>query len=287
MAGDRLQLQRFELKFVIPEATALGIRDFVSSYLEVDEYGVGRPGYAYSIHSLYVDSDNLKLYWDTLNGNKNRHKLRVRFYDDQPDSPAFFEIKRRVNDAILKQRSPVRKEYVPLLLAGQLPEPRFLFHPENVKHWSAVERFCQLMVEIRGRPKAHVAYLREAWISTHDNSVRVTMDRSIAISPKADAVLTTEQLNPVRPFEPNVVLELKFTGRYPTWFRELSRVFGLHQCGAAKYAEGIALMEGGALKPDLTPWVKPDLVERFLSRRTRRPDSPPGDPLFVKGVVYD
>ena len=43
---------------------------------------------------------------------------------------------------------------------------------------------------------------------------------------------------PVKPFGNEVILELKFTNHYPTWFRELVHVFGCMQCGAAKYVEG-------------------------------------------------
>lgn len=287
MATDRLQPQRFELKFLLREDIARGIREFVSSYLEIDEFGLGKPDLSYAIHSLYVDSDDLKLYWDTLNGNKNRYKLRVRFYDDDPASPAFFELKRRMNDAILKQRAAVKKEAVPMLLAGHFPEPQHLMSPGNPKQWAAVQNFSRLMLEIRGRPKAHVAYLREAWISTKDNSVRVTMDRKVRISPEPDSILTTRMNNPVTPFEPLVILELKFTGRHPTWFRELSRVFGLRQCGAAKYAEGVALIGDGALRADLVPPEHPDLVEQWLARRSTRNRSQASDSFLMKGAVYD
>ena len=43
-------------------------------------------------------------------------------------------------------------------------------------------------------------------------------------------------------FGDNTVLELKFTNRFPDWFRELVRIFGLMQCGAAKYVDGVTLM---------------------------------------------
>ena len=39
-----------------------------------------------------------------------------------------------------------------------------------------------------------------------------------------------------------MVLELKFTNRFPDWFADLVRVFGLRQCGAAKYVDGAALL---------------------------------------------
>ncbi len=116
-----MQKQRFELKYLISEDTALMVRDFVRSYLDFDEYSVGKPNYSYPVHSLYLDSDALQLYWETINGNKNRYKLRLRYYSTHADAPVFFEIKRRVNNCIMKQRGGVRQECVPLLLKGHLP----------------------------------------------------------------------------------------------------------------------------------------------------------------------
>ena len=45
MARDRMQKQRFELKFLISETTALYVRDFVRQYLDFDEYSVGQPNF--------------------------------------------------------------------------------------------------------------------------------------------------------------------------------------------------------------------------------------------------
>src|SRR6266705_7192007 len=126
MARDRMQQSRFELKYLVSEETALKVRDFVRSYLDFDEYSVGRPNYSYPVHSLYLDSDDLRIYWRTVNGDKNRYKLRLRYYSDNPDSPVFFEIKRRMKDVILKQRGGVRQSAVPLLLNGQLPEEKHM-----------------------------------------------------------------------------------------------------------------------------------------------------------------
>src|SRR5262245_25542842 len=120
MAQDRLQLQRFELKYIVRAQTALAVRNFVGPYLELDEFGATHPDFSYPVHSLYLDSDGLDLYWHTINGNKNRYKLRLRFYEDQHAAPVYFEIKRRMNDAILKQRGAVRREAVTALMAGHL-----------------------------------------------------------------------------------------------------------------------------------------------------------------------
>ncbi|MEY4691034.1 MAG: hypothetical protein RIT19_1359 [Verrucomicrobiota bacterium] len=237
-----MQMQRWELKYIIPEAVALALREFVASYLEIDEYGAHRPNLSYSIHNLYLDSDDLHIYWGTINGNKNRYKLRLRFYADNPNpqAPVFFEIKRRMNDAILKQRCGVQRPAVEAVLAGQLPQAGELVS-QDARQLGAVQRFVELSSDLRAYPVAHVSYDREAWISPHDNSVRVTFDRNVLISPEFTARFTAEMDDPTPVFGPLVILELKFTGRFPDWFADMVRVFGLRQGSASKYADGIAV----------------------------------------------
>ena len=126
----------------------------VSAYLVLDENCLDKPNNSYLNHSIYLDSPRLRCYWDVLNGVKNRYKLRLRFYDDEPTAPVFFEIKRRVDNAILKQRGGVFRHAVPALLAGQLPEDRQLV-TTSTKHRMALERFHELMVHNQATPKTH------------------------------------------------------------------------------------------------------------------------------------
>jgi len=240
MAQDKMQASRFEQKYIVTEETALQIREFVRSYLELDENGVGKPNFSYPVHSLYLDSDDLKLYWSTINGDKNRYKLRMRFYNSNTDSPVFFEIKRRMNNCIMKQRGGVRRDAVDWLLKGHFPEQQHLLS-KDPKHLVALQNFCRLMQSVEAKPKVHIAYYREAYVPHDDNSARLTMDREVRSDPELTARLSTEMVNPVLVWGRDVVLELKFTNRFPDWFRELVRVFGLRQCGAAKYVDGVAL----------------------------------------------
>jgi SPX domain protein involved in polyphosphate accumulation len=248
MARDKMQASRFEQKYIITEEVALQIRDFVRSYLELDEHGVGKPNFSYPVHSLYLDSDDLKCYWSTINGDKNRYKLRCRFYAGKPDAPVFFEIKRRMNNCIMKQRGGVRREAVDLLLAGHLPQPDHLVS-QDPKQVIALQRFCQLIQDIQAKPKIHIAYYREAYVPHDDNSARLTMDREVRSEPELTARLTPDMQNPILVWGSDVVLELKFTNRFPDWFRELVQVFGLRQCGAAKYVDGVALLGEYRLDP--------------------------------------
>jgi hypothetical protein len=266
---DKLQHQRLELKYIVQEPVALAARDFVSSYLTLDKFGVGRPDFSYPVHSLYLDSDDLALYWHTINGNKNRYKLRLRYYSDKSAAPVYCEIKRRINGAILKQRGAVKRSAVEALLAGQLPGPEQLFF-DGPEQMPALERFCELMEHCHAKPKAHVAYRREAWVSSGGNATRVTMDRQVRFEFAPATILRTEMQRPLEVFPDCVVLELKFTGRYPDWFGELARCFNLWQCAAAKYADGVALlMESGADPAIPAAAPTPQSGEKLLRRRVK------------------
>jgi len=269
MAEDKMQLQRWELKYVIPQELSLAVRDFVSAYLEIDEYGAGRPNLSYTIHNLYLDSDDLKIYWGTINGDKNRYKLRLRFYEDNPNAPVFFEIKRRMNDAIMKQRGGVKRHAVEAVLAGHLPSPTELVSGDG-RQLAAVQRFVELMMHDQAKPRAHVCYQREAWISPNDNSVRVTMDRAVQIAPEFVTRFSEKLDDPIVVFGDLVILELKFTGRFPGWFKELARVFNLKQGSASKYADGIACKgEYYFYTPGVAPMPLPDPGAAEDAKRAR------------------
>jgi hypothetical protein len=233
-----LQFQRFELKYVVADALAVHVRDFVSAYLTLDEFGATRPDLSYPVHSLYLDSADQSLYQSTINGDRNRYKLRIRFYEGRDNDPVFFEIKRREDCAIYKLRCAVRRESVGDLVAGRMPVREDLA-AGGPREELAMHTFCKLVNQINAKPAAHVSYMREAWISQCSSRLRVTMDRKIRITPESRLVLDTRLHDTVPVFGTMVVLELKFTGRFPNWMREMVEFFELRQGSAAKYVDGI------------------------------------------------
>jgi hypothetical protein len=143
----------------------------------------------------------------------------------------------------MKQRGAVRRGSVLRLVQGFFPDPQDLVS-NSPKHMSAVENFVRLSQTLGARPKVHVAYLREAYVPHDDNSCRLTMDRQVCSEPEPVLRLCTKMVHPICVWGDAVVVELKFTNRFPNWFGDLVRVFGLKQCGAAKYADGVSLMDG-------------------------------------------
>src|SRR5947207_5539964 len=116
MAG--FEIFRFERKYVVTESAADAIRRFVSTRLEPDMYMAGKGPTGYRIYSLYFDTIGRALYRQTLEGHKNRYKLRIRFYDELASSPAFLEIKKRTTETIHKLRAAVSKRAAEKLLGG-------------------------------------------------------------------------------------------------------------------------------------------------------------------------
>ncbi len=225
---------RFELKYRISESKAAAVEQFVRSYLHLDRYSQIRTGYAYPIISLYMDSANLNLCRETLTGKKSRFKLRIRSYSDDLDKPRFFEIKRRVNNVIIKSRVRVMDNEVASVIMGHPLPPREYKNDENV-----LRQFQLYMNTINARPMVLIRYIRKAYESDSDNRVRVTFDRQLCYNvtqePKVRFNCTGWQKHPLE----SVILEIKFTSRYPAWLSRMVKCFNLQQQSMSKYASSV------------------------------------------------
>lgn len=238
---EQLQHQRFEKKYLVPSNRVAQVREWINSYLPPDEYSAGPPQHAYPVNSIYLDSYDLTTYWATVHCEKRRFKLRVRFYDENPESPVFFEVKRRENECIMKQRAIVHRSAAPSLLARALPGFEHLIKPAPYQ-LDALNNFYHLMKRIDAHPMMLICYKREAWLHPESNSVRVTIDSMVQGEPRSAPVFTTEMTRPVFPFGKEwYMLELKFTNRFPDWYKDMVEYFNLMQCGGPKYCGSVLL----------------------------------------------
>lgn len=236
------QSQRFEMKYLIDGDRSQAIRDFLLPWLELDCYGATQSDRSYPVHSLYLDSSDLALCQSTINGERNRYKLRVRFYERSDDAPVYFEIKRRENNAIYKERCPVHRTAALEILAGRLPEKQDLVGGDPGEE-RALHHFFQIRNQLSARPVAHVNYRREAWHGAGGNRIRVTFDRDVRTRPETRFLFDQNPDHGILVFDRAVVLELKFTGSFPPWMAEMVRIFDLTSCSAAKYVDGVLGME--------------------------------------------
>lgn len=257
MSHDRMQRQRFEFKYVLEEATALEVRDYVNRHLDLDEAGVGKPNYAYPVNSIYLDSPSLLTFWDWVNADRNRFKLRMRYYDESPNTPVYLEIKRRVANCILKQRCALQKAAAPYVVAGQMP-PEKLICSDGAKQRVALVNFVNLVARLNASPRALVTYLREAYIDPINEGVRVTLDREVRIAERTTPDFSLHMPEHVQPFGNKVILELKFNNRFPNWFGQMTRMLRLSRSAAAKYCEGMASIQ----RPQFSNWSNGNAMRR-------------------------
>ncbi|MGA2496229.1 MAG: polyphosphate polymerase domain-containing protein [Tepidisphaeraceae bacterium] len=244
----QLQENRFELKYLIDEPRANAIRDCVRGFLIPDTHADPNAGFTYPIHSVYLDNPGLSLFNSTVQGHKNRFKLRARYYDDNPASPIYLEIKRRVNDAILKKRAAVHRSCAPGLIHGDPPRVEQLIDSGQHKEWDALQNFCDLRDRLQAQGRVIVSYTREAWVTPDNNSVRLTMDRCICGLRFQREFSTAAFASGVRPHIGGVVLELKFTSRFPVWMRDAARIFNLQRTSCAKYVYCTSAISPGERK---------------------------------------
>jgi len=234
-----LQRSRYELKYLVTERLADQVRQFAQQYLAPDPYArmnaQGLPVYA--IYSVYLDNARQDLLNATVWGHKNRFKLRVRYYDENSVNPVYFEIKRRVNGAILKERAKVRRDAAHRLLTGGIPNRDDLQNPHAADQYASLRRFLELQEKLNAKPAVIVAYDREAWLTPDGNSARLTFDRSVAGGPYNAAFTVQAGSDWVMPDVGGTVLELKFTDRYPNWMRDMAQLFELERCSMAKYVK--------------------------------------------------
>ena len=235
-AVDRTLFCRHEIKYRINEIKAAAVEEFIRPYLQLDRYSKLRRGRAYPIVSLYLDSENMLLCRQTLRGHKNRFKLRIRSYTDEPGYPRFFEIKRRMNTIIIKNRARVRDQDVATLLSGSSLPPQDYSTDEKT-----LNQFQLYMNSINAKPKVLIRYMRQAYEDTSHNRVRVTFDRELCynVSSSPEVLFNSQgwQHHPIS--WGGVILEIKFTARYPAWLGRMVGCLNLRQESFSKYATSI------------------------------------------------
>ncbi len=230
---DNTLCSRFELKYRIREAKARAIAQYVQAYMEPDKYSLKCPDMQYYISSLYLDSDRLDLCRETIEKKTNRFKLRIRCYDDNPNSPCFVEIKRRLNSVIHKGRARADKSEIANILRGHS------MAMDTGKDKVVMDQFQYYVRSLHARPVVLVRYMRQAFEDTSQNRVRITFDRKLAYRASRRPELSVHG-NGWREVPMDfVVLEIKFTDKYPAWLNDMTKMFDLKQTSMSKYVSTV------------------------------------------------
>jgi hypothetical protein len=253
---ERSDICRYENKYIIDEATALQIADYIQPICHLDEHTVpGSKGYI--IHSLYFDTQSLAFY----NANKTqlltRFKPRVRTYATNPSCPyVWLEMKWKHGTKCHKVRQRIDADDWPHIMTV----PRTLLDSDFYN----VDGFMSVVESFGALPATHIRYHREAYVSEIDHYVRITFDRNITTAPAngsfelrendpdlvGSCIPIDDPISFGTDFSP-VILEIKCETSVPAWLMGLIRHFGLEQDGVSKYIMGqdMALAALGSRSP--------------------------------------
>ncbi len=232
-----LNLDRYELKYLIPYSLVEPISQYVSLYCEMDYYSQISHDSFYTINSLYLDTPSFLFYRNKELGEQD-FSLRIRSYGDQPKAPFFFECKMKNREFSKKRRGKV-----PIANFGDIFD-----RPELVKDFDPYQDknltfFINLANSYNARPVILSQYRRRAFLSTCDDYARVTFDRSMrymredTFNVMPDEARMTNYDHPDSFEAPgrNVVLELKCEQKIPVWMIDLVRTFGLVRDSFSKF----------------------------------------------------
>ena len=221
---------RFELKYLVEDGAARRFASDLEGYARSDPHSEGG---GYSVWSVYWDSPALTFFWEKIDGEKYRRKLRFRRYGRSPD--VFVEIKQRVDRTVQKRRVRWSTEHVDALFGRGDIDPDLESAVDDRVGMEAL-----FLCRYHGlKPTIAVAYRRRAFVGACEPDLRITFDRRL----QYDA----HGLDPAHPgrsgkylFDPNlVVVEIKFDNRAPLWLVKLVRRHGLELTRLSKYCSAV------------------------------------------------
>lgn len=236
----KLHFQRFEFKYQIPIDLVEGMIPEFLKYMEWDSYAKDLTGNSYVVSSLYYDTAGAGCYYQNLNGERMRKKLRIRFYDPalKAQTPVFLEIKRKYDMVSVKDRL-----ILPYQNCGQLLRENEKLNLTFSGHdRDTLNEFLWLKFNNGLLAQNMVIYDRKPLISKLDPNFRVTIDYNLRtyladwLDDKKDGIL----VNPDQ-----AILEVKFNNSLPFWFYRLIRKFNLDRRPFSKYCRSLEACRPG------------------------------------------
>jgi len=225
---------RFELKYLLHHRVARDFVDAISSHVHTDRNAQG-DGF-YKVASLYYDSPGLDCYWEKIDGEKFRRKVRMRTYGANP-TEAFVEIKQRYDLSVQKRRCRFSIEDAQKTMVDVV-NGRYSGGKDPV--------FDEVFLLTRRgdfEPKLVISYNRMAFFDQYKSDLRITLDRNIRAR-NLSLDLTRDRLRGVHALPSTMVLlEVKFNEVIPRWLCTVLNSMDAQVQRISKYCAGIEALE--------------------------------------------
>ncbi|MFD9660801.1 polyphosphate polymerase domain-containing protein [Rhodococcus sp. NPDC059968] len=225
---------RYEIKYLAHESDVPRLREALSGHMASDEFS---PVGGYPVTSLYYDTQNLRFYWEKIEGLKFRRKLRVRLYgppaEATAETPVYVEIKQRVNRVTQKRRIQLPYSDAMRLCNARRP----------IDHVASARPFVNEVSTLVGNldlcPTVTTGYLREAFVGTDaDLGLRVTIDHRVHGRDRDFHFAAPAENRFIIP--PHLcIVEIKANERVPYWVTDLTARLDMSVVRVSKYCQSV------------------------------------------------
>ncbi|PAV30485.1 VTC domain-containing protein [Virgibacillus profundi] len=232
--------RRREQKYLITKEQYQELIMQIAPYMRSDKFGIdGR----YTVSTLYFESSDHKIYFETKNKLKYRQKLRLRVYNDTDlNSTAFFEVKQKHKKVVNKRRMliPLHEAYRYLDEKEDSLDYYETSNPQVLKEIDYFRKLYQL------DPEMVVSYDRHALHCTDDPDLRITFDLNLRC--RKDNLLLEHGPHGVNFIDDDlVVLEVKVNDSVPLWLTRILQNINCEQRSASKFCTSLELLKNEAL----------------------------------------
>jgi hypothetical protein len=227
---------RYEIKYLIDELKVAELREELEARMEADPYS---PLGGYPVTSVYYDTDDLRFYWEKIEGLRFRRKLRMRLYGPPEscteETPVHVEIKQRVNRVTQKRRLSLPYEQA----RRWLDEREELDLDVAGTSRGYVNEVTSLVGNLDLRPIVTTGYQREAFIGREaDLGLRVTIDHRVHGRDRDFHFASSAENRFLIPPKLAIV-ELKANERVPYWATDLTARLDMSVVRISKYCQSV------------------------------------------------
>ncbi|MBU9766819.1 polyphosphate polymerase domain-containing protein [Mycobacterium sp. TNTM28] len=225
---------RYEIKYLLDEFKVPALRAELAARMNSDPFS---PQGGYPVTSLYYDTQDLRFYWEKIEGLRFRRKLRIRLYGEPTactdDTPVQIEVKQRVNRVTQKRRIAM-----PYGSARRWIDGRRSPSCDPAQR-AFVEEVTTLVGNLDLRPIVTTGYLREAFVGRDaDLGLRVTIDHKVHGRDRDFHFASGAENRYIIPPKLAIV-EVKANERVPYWVTDLAARIDMSVVRVSKYCQSV------------------------------------------------
>ena len=212
--------KRYEKKFFLTPEQYKMFKERIASYITPDKYG------RYTICNIYYDTDDYRLIRASVEKPLYKEKLRVRSYGvPEKDGRVFVEMKKKFDGVVYKRRITTAPSLVEPFLKGIRNVGE---NDQIVKEIEYFQRFYET------KPKAFIAYDREAFQGVDDSQLRITFDTNIRFRLDKLNLLDGDYGEKLIDGD-RILMELKLSGACPMWLTQILSELKITSTSFSKY----------------------------------------------------